>query len=128
MVSKKQTTFSQGLKRAMADAHLTQRQIADYLGTASSSISRKLNGKHPWTVDEQDKLSRWLHLDVIEKESLVVRDKDPALDAVDQVLLGLPKTERPDVYKTVVLVVKGKQHALNHEGQEAYRALCALVS
>lgn len=128
MVSKKQAAFSRLVKQHMALHNLKQRQIAAHLGIASSSISRKLNGKHPWTADEQESLRRWWHLDVGSDEPPTPdREEDPTLEAMEQVLLDLRPPKRTEVYKLNVSVLRGLQDQMTPYGQEAYRAFCALV-
>jgi transcriptional regulator with XRE-family HTH domain len=126
MQSKKQETFTEDVLKHMALQRMTQTQLAKYLGIAPSSVSRKFKGEHPWTVKEQERLRTLFPIAAPGPEPSPVRD-DPALEAMDKVLLGLRKHKRPDVYRVVALVTKGMQDEMTPAGQEAYRTLCALV-
>ena len=127
MISKRQEAFRDQVARRMATMKIPQSRLATYLGVAQSSVWRKINGIHPWTAEEQEALKRLLKMEEPPEEPFPCRD-DPALDAMDQMVLGLTKHKRPEIYQTVVRVARGLQDDMTPLGKEAYRILDAMIS
>lgn len=63
------------LRGKMAEARISQRKLADFIGISQNSINRKLNGKREFTIGEAIEISACLHLSDAERTTIFLPDK-----------------------------------------------------
>lgn len=51
-----QTATSRAVRNYLAAEHLSQTSLAGILGVSQSSVSKRLRGVKPWTLDDIDRL------------------------------------------------------------------------
>jgi len=92
----------------ISDLKLTQEYLGQYLGLSQTSISRRLSGKTPFTVDELGKLSRLLGLQNWQEDTTSFPEADYGLSLLQQSLGKLSDQDRREFLFIAAIVLESK--------------------